>query len=83
MFGVSRARFYDFFQRWKKRHIVHFDFAFGSARDRRQPTLVLSPPPPFSREIQRDTAGWHLPSGAHGEEDVWLCVKHENVIGAS
>ena len=77
---VEMARLEDpqswkFFQRWKERHIVPFQFSFGATPERGEPELVLHPRPSFSREIQWGASGWHFPSDVAGQEDVWLCAR--------
>jgi len=62
-----------YFVRWKKRHMVHFNFSHASARDRSEPVLELKDPLPYSPEIQCSQNCWHFPSRPCAAE--LLCVE--------
>lgn len=62
-----------YFARWKKRHMVHFNFSHACAKDRSEPALELKDLLPYSPEVQRSQDGWHFPSRPCAAE--LLCVE--------
>ncbi|KAL1521604.1 hypothetical protein AB1Y20_021263 [Prymnesium parvum] len=66
--------FYRFFQRWKHRHIIHFDFDCAGS-DGSSPKLLLDRPPSFSHESQKSEAGWHFLADTKNPEMEWLCFQ--------
>jgi proteinaceous RNase P len=61
-----------YFQRWKRRHTVKFDFSHGAASGRPDPVITISEPE-FVREIHCCASGWHFPSGP--DCSSWLCAQ--------
>ena len=66
-----------YFQRWKRRHVVKYDFSHGAALGRPDPAITLSEPPAFACEIHSCASGkwwrWHFPSGP--DCTSWLCAQ--------